>query len=226
MLGDKLEEIMRVKGVDCRELSNSSEVPLETIRNLYYGKVTDPKVSTVTAISKALGCSVNHLMGEEIYTPKEVNLILNYRKCGSHGKALMYLVGRYEAMTARHDCDDAYVVPCFVPEGAMVDGFEYKCSEVIDVETDCEDAYAAIKVTSNNFMPSFCKGDIILLEDRFPEDGERAVFVIDGIGYFRRFVEKNGRNVLRSISRHGEDIVIKMTDEVNCVGTYIGVIKA
>ena len=143
-------------------------------------KATDPKVSTVTAISKALGCSVNHLMGEEIYTPKEVNLILNYRKCGSHGKALMYLVGRYEAMTARHDCDDAYVVPCFVPEGAMVDGFEYKCSEVIDVETDCEDAYAAIKVTSNNFMPSFCKGDIILLEDRFPEDGERAVFVIDG----------------------------------------------
>lgn len=226
MLGDKLKEIMRVKGVDCRELSNSSEVPLETIRNLYYGKVTDPKVSTVTAISKALGCSVNHLMGEEIYTPKEVNLILNYRKCGSHGKALMYLVGRYKAMTARHDCDDAYVVPCFVPEGAMVDGFEYKCSEVIDVETDCEDAYAAIKVTSNNFMPSFCKGDIILLEDRFPEDGERAVFVIDGIGYFRRFVEKNGRNVLRSISRHGEDIVIKMTDEVNCVGTYIGVIKA
>lgn len=226
MLGDKLKEIMRVKGVDCRELSNSSEVPLETIRNLYYGKVTDPKVSTVTAISKALGCSVNHLMGEEIYTPKEVNLILNYRKCGSHGKALMYLVGRYEAMTARHDCDDAYVVPCFVPEGAMVDGFEYKCSEVIDVETDCEDAYAAIKVTSNNFMPSFCKGDIILLEDRFPEDGERAVFVIDGIGYFRRFVEKNGRNVLRSISRHGEDIVIKMADEVNCVGTYIGVIKA
>ena len=226
MLGDKLKEIMRVKGVDCRELSNSSEVPLETIRNLYYGKVTDPKVSTVTAISKALGCSVNHLMGEEIYTPKEVNLILNYRKCGSHGKALMYLVGRYEAMTARHDCDDAYVVPCFVPEGVMVDGFEYKCSEVIDVETDCEDAYAAIKVTSNNFMPSFCKGDIILLEDRFPEDGERAVFVIDGIGYFRRFVEKNGRNVLRSISRHGEDIVIKMTDEVNCVGTYIGVIKA
>lgn len=225
MLGDKLKEIMRVKGVDCRELSNSSEVPLETIRNLYYGKVTDPKVSTVTAISKALGCSVNHLIGEEIYTPKEVNLILNYRKCGSHGKALMYLVGRYEAMTARHDCDDAYVVPCFVPEGAMVDGFEYKCSEVIDVETDCEDAYAAIKVTSNNFMPSFCKGDIILLEDRFPEDGERAVFVIDGIGYFRRFVEKNGRNVLRSISRHGEDIVIKMTDEVNCVGTYIGVIK-
>ena len=226
MLGDKLKEIMRVKGVDCRELSNSSEVPLETIRNLYYGKVTDPKVSTVTAISKALGCSVNHLMGEEIYTPKEVNLILNYRKCGSHGKALMYLVGRYEAMTARHDCDDAYVVPCFVPEGAMVDGFEYKCSEVIDVETDCEDAYAAIKVTSNNFMPSFCEGDIILLEDRFPEDGERAVFVIDGIGYFRRFVEKNGRNVLRSISRHGEDIVIKMTDAVHFVGTYIGVIKA
>lgn len=44
MLGDKLKEIMRVKGVDCRELSNSSEVPLETIRNLYYGKVTDPKV--------------------------------------------------------------------------------------------------------------------------------------------------------------------------------------
>ena len=43
-------------------------------------KATDPKVSTVTAISKALGCSVNHLMGEEIYTPKEVNLILNYRK--------------------------------------------------------------------------------------------------------------------------------------------------
>ena len=105
----------------------------------------------------------------------------------------------------------------------MVDGFEYKSSEVVDVETDIPDAYTAIKVNSNNYMPSFCKGDIILLEDRFPENGERAVFVINGVGYFRRFIEKDGRNTMRSISRHGDDIVIKRADEVNCVGTYIGV---
>lgn len=226
MLGNNIKAMMRYRGINCRELSEASNVPIETVRNIYYGKVKDPKASTVMAFSKALGCTVNHLMGDEVFTPKEINLVENYRKCGTHGKAIMSLIGRYEAMTAKHDGETPHIVPCFVPEGVMVDGFEYKSSEVVDVETDIPDAYTAIKVNSNNYMPSFCKGDIILLEDRFPENGERAVFVINGVGYFRRFIEKDGRNTMRSISRHGDDIVIKRADEVNCVGTYIGVIKA
>ena len=81
----------------------------------------------------------------------------------------------------------------------------------------------AIQISTNNFSPVFCKGDRILLENRFPENGERAVFEFKGKLYFRQYIEMAGKINLKSMNRIGEDIVIKRADEVECVGTYIGI---
>ena len=104
------------------------------------------------------------------------------------------------------------------------DGFNCSTSEAIEIETSMPAAYMAIEVTTNAFAPAFCKGDRILLADRFPYNGERAVFVNDGIGYLRKYIEVDGRYILQPLTGHDKPEVYRRPNQFECIGTYIGVI--
>ena len=85
--------------------------------------------------------------------------------------------------------------------------------------------YLAIEITSNSFAPAYCKGDRILLENRFPELGERAVFT-DGLkAYFRYFKMKGNDYCLECLNGRGKDIILHRMDEMDCMGTCISVIR-
>lgn len=228
MISKNLKDILKKKKMSYQQLADEANLPLETVRNLYYGRVTDPKVSTMFAISKVLDVSVNWLMGESPYTKQEEKLIMNFRRCGNHGKSMVMLTANYEAELARHERDatDKYTIPCIVPLDVIHDGLHYSSSEMIDISTDNPDAYIAIEITSNEFTPIFCKGDQVLISDKFPVNGETAVFFIDNMVYCRKFKEVDKGFVLESLNRHGQDFKYKRMDKVKCVGTCIGIIRA
>lgn len=227
ILSSVLRELLHERGMSIQECAEKADVPMETMRNIYYGKVKDPKVSTLMSISRVFQVSVNYLMGESLYTPEEQLLIRNYRKCGVHGKSIVSLVSRYEANTARREREaDKHKIPCMVPAGRIQDGFTYSNHEVVEIHTANEDAYAAIEITGNAYAPVYCKGDRVLIADRYPENGERGVFVRDGAGYIRQFMEKEDAYVLKSLSRHQPDLVLKRLGDMECIGTCIGVIMA
>lgn len=228
MLCDELKFLLNKNKMSYQELSERSDVPLETIRNIYYGKVTDPKVSTVLAISKVLGVSINRLMGDRIYTKAEERLIMNYRRCGHHGRSMVALIANYEAELSRHErnAENKFTIPCIVPIEPVRDGVEYSASKMIDITTDNTEAYIAIQVTSNEFVPIFCKDDQVLFADRFPTNGETAVFFIDGVMYCRQYEEHDDGYLLKALSRHGKDFHLKRLDNVNYLGTCVGVIRS
>ena len=228
MLAERIRELLIENNMTLQQLIDMSGIHPETIRNIYYGRVNDPKVSTALAISKALNCSINHLIGADLYTPDEIALVKNYRKCGKHGKSLVSLIGRYEANTAIKERESRYKhkIPCLVPLGKVQDGFTYTCCEVVDIETTVYDAYTAIEITSNAFAPVFCKGDKILLTDRFPDNGDIGVFVKDGKGFIREFEEHNGKYRVKKINGHIPDFDIVRADQIDCIGTYVGVVRA
>ena len=62
MLYLRLNQILEEKNMSWQKLAEIANVPAETMRNIYYGKVRDPKVSTMMAISRTLNVSVNFLM--------------------------------------------------------------------------------------------------------------------------------------------------------------------
>lgn len=64
MLSKRLKEILGERGLSIYNFAETCDLPVETVRNIYYGKTTDPKVSTVMQMSKALDMSVNYLMSE------------------------------------------------------------------------------------------------------------------------------------------------------------------
>lgn len=229
MLSATIKNLLDDKNMTYQELAEQANIPLETMRNIYYDKVKDPKASTLMAISRVLKVSVNYLMGEAFVSPDETKLISNYRKCGRHGKSVIQLVGQYERDIAIRERKagkgDRHQIPCMIPLGHVVDSFAYNASDTIQIETSEPDAYLAFEITNNNYLPTYCKGDRILLVDRFPESGERAMFMIGGDVYLRQFVETATRYMLKSFNKHGQNIEIRRMNEVQCIGTVIGTIN-
>lgn len=226
MLSDNLKSIMIKQKITLNQLAEMSDVPLETLRNIYYGKVSDPKVSTLLSISKSLHISINYLLGDNIHTPDEENLLRYFKRCGDHGKSVMLLIGYFESTLSRHERDakQKFKIPCIVPL-TMDNGIKYTESETIEVITDNPNAFIAIEITSNSFTPYFCKGDRVLLEDRFPINGEKAIFIKDCVAYCRTYTEHDNGYILKSLNRQGEDFKLKRMDEIKCMGTCIGVIR-
>ncbi len=227
MLYLRINEILEGKGMSWQKLAEVAGVPTETMRNIYYGKVRDPKVSTMLAISKALDVSVNYLMGQSLFTDEEKALIGHYRKCGNHGKSIMMLIAEYEANLAIHERNkkDKHRIPCIVPIGEAGDGIKYSTCETIEVYTSEEKAFISVLVPNNFWAPSYCKGDMILLERRFPKNGEDALFTLEDKVYFRRYVEKDKGFVLRCPNGRGEDLIFNRMDKLYCVGTCIGIVR-
>lgn len=227
MLYLRLNEMLKNKGISWQKLAEDAGVPIETMRNIYYGKVHDPKVSTMMAISRALNVSVNYLMGESLYSREEQEIIASYRKCGNHGKNIMMLIAEYEAGLALHErnCKDKHRIPCIVPLGEVVDGVKYTTCETIEIYTNESKAYIGVLVPNNFWAPSYCKDDTILLEKRFPKNGEDALFTIEDRVYFRRYIEKGKGFLLKCPNDRGEDMEFERMDKVYCVGTCIGIVR-
>lgn len=227
MLCTRIRDIMNSKGMTMQQLADKANLPIETVKNVYYGKTSDPKISTVMSIADAFNLSVNCLMGHCPHTHEEKRLLQYYRLCGNHGRSLVELVARHEATVSKLEREhtDKHMVPCLIPAGRINHGFAYTDSEVVEISTTKPNAYVAIKIISNSYAPAYLKGDILLLEDRYPDHGEKAVFVKEGVGYIRKFLEEDGKYILRCVAGHREDIILEDLEVVECVGTCIGVAR-
>ena len=239
MFSDKIRELMIEKDISLPDLATLSGVPFETLRNIYYRKVKDPKVSTAFQLASALGVTVEYLLSdtnkeEELEDAEEQEnieeeILENYRECGNHGRAIIRIVARSESKAARKERLNLHKmkhrIPCLIPVGRVGDGIDYNSCTVEDEYTMIKKVYLAIEITNNNFAPAYCKGDRILLENRFPELGERAVFT-DGVkAYFRYFKMEGDKYCLKCLNGRGEDILLRRMDEVDCLGTCISVIR-
>ena len=213
--------LMDAHNMTLRELADKADVPMETLRNIIYNKVTDPKTSTMYAISKVFNVSINFLLGVPFISKEEAALVSNYRKSGKHGKSVIELIAKYEATAARNErnAKGKHNVPCVVPKGNIRKGIAYDMSETIELTTVIDEAYMAITITNNDFVPIFCKNDSILFEKRFPENGEIIAYIIADRVYIRKFIEENGHYRMKCLHNHSEDMIFKRMDEVVLVGT-------
>ncbi len=226
-ISKRLQEILIELGWSKETLAEKSGLPYETIKNIYYGRTPDPKVSTVLAIAEATGHSMNCLMGKCPHTPKEKAILRNYRSCGRHGKDIIELIAKYEAGAVKSDRDalGKHIIPCMIPHGDIRKGIIYDTCETIEIETSMPDAYIGLQMTNNDLAPKYCKGDIILLENRFPQHGEYAAFFRGDRAYIRKFMEEDGLYRLKCLHQQGEDIILKRMDEIQYIGTCCGVVR-
>jgi transcriptional regulator with XRE-family HTH domain len=51
----QIKNIMKSQGITYEELSSMSNIPLNTLKNIFRGKTQNPRIDTMKAIEKALG---------------------------------------------------------------------------------------------------------------------------------------------------------------------------
>lgn len=227
IISKRLQEILIELEWTKEILAEKSGLPLETIKNIYYGKTTDPKASTILAIATATGRSMNCLMGHCSHSPQEKAILRNYRSCGTHGRSLIELISKYEAESVKseREATDIHLIPCLMPHGDICKGIIYDTCDTTEIETTIPEAYISIQMTSNDMVPKFCKNDIILFENRFPSNGECAGFFCNDRLYIRKFIEEDGFYRLKCLHNQGTDIILRRMDEVQYVGTCCGVVR-
>lgn len=227
MLCERLRQLTNEKGWSLQYLADISDLPLETVRNIYYGKTPDPKVSTVMKLAKSFNLTVNCLMGQCSHTPQERAILINYRKCGNHGKAIIEQIAKYEANAMINDREATgnHKIPCIIPQGSVCKGIVYDMCETVEIETSVKEAYIAIRMISNDLAPTYCKGDILLFENRFPEPGEKAAFYTGDRVYIRKYLEEDKQYRLKCLHSQDTDIILKRMDEIDYIGTCIDVVR-
>jgi transcriptional regulator with XRE-family HTH domain len=60
-IGDRLRQLRKAKGLSQMALARESGLSLSIITQLEQGLTADPKLSTLKALSKALGCRIDYL---------------------------------------------------------------------------------------------------------------------------------------------------------------------
>jgi transcriptional regulator with XRE-family HTH domain len=69
----EIKQHLKTKGITYQELSDMSNIPLNTLKNLFRGKTQNPRVDTMEAIEKALGITPQE--PPQQYTEEEKQLL-------------------------------------------------------------------------------------------------------------------------------------------------------
>lgn len=228
LISEKLKEAMQIKNINLNQLTEKCDIPYETLRNLYYAKNKNPRVETLYAVCQSLDISMDYLTGLTKYDKNEMKMLWNFQKCGKHGRDFLTVISRFEAdytTSLNQRNTNKHTINCLIPEGLEEDGFEYTSCKIERIECIFEDACMAIKITTDNFIPVFLRGDIWAIANRYPKEGEKAIYYKDGKTYIRQYHFENGKVILKPITRMGKDIIIDSMEKYEVLGTYINVIR-
>ena len=80
-------------------------------------------------------------------------------------------------------------------------------------------------MVSNDLAPTYCKDDVLLFENRFPMNGEKAAFYKGDRIYIRKFLEEGNGYRLKCLHSQDEDIILRRMDEVDYIGTCVDVVR-
>ena len=229
MLSKRLKEILNEKKISLEYYSQISGVPMETLRNIYYGRTSNPNIKTVMAMAEALDMTINAFLGvENIVSKEEFQLIQDYRNCTRHGKNRILLLAKHEAQSGKLLKEEMgkYKIPCLSAGDDLFHQGRYCFEERGEITTDKKEAYLAFRTNINDYAPTYCKGDIILIENRFPKSGEQAVFYYEEKIILRIFVEEQEGYQLKCFHKIGKSLFLKRLEGVECLGTCCGVIPS
>lgn len=228
MLSKRLKDILNEKKISLEYYSQLSGVPMETLRNIYYGRTSNPNIKTVMAMAEALDMTINSLLGVENTSNNEERKLINYfRNCGKHGKNVILNIAKYEAslMKEAQEGLHQHKIPCLKAEGDVFLGKLLDGDYPYEIFTNKKEAYIAFETMVNDAAPTYCKGDVILIENKFPVSGEHGVFLKDDKIFVKIFTEKKDGYCLNPIHRIGNEIYLKKLENIECLGTVCGLIR-
>lgn len=70
VIKNRINAYIQENNISIAELEKMAGLKIDAIRNILYGRSTNPSATTLQAIAKTLGCSIDFLLGEVIDSGK------------------------------------------------------------------------------------------------------------------------------------------------------------
>ena len=215
------------------DLVAESGIPKGTLSKITAGINTNPTLSTVETLCKALKCSINDAVGfvseSDSFTFDEQKMIKKYRALDEHGKKIVdFVLNEEYDRSTEQDEGELIQTNCIVLtmyEDAVSAGTgeflsDGRCVEVTVDETPLtERADFILRVSGDSMEPTYYDGDKVLVENAVELNvGEIGIFVLNGQGYIKEY---RPEGLLSHNKKYG---IIKINENDRCevVGRVIG----
>lgn len=208
------------------ELVRLSGLPKGTVSKITAGINTNPKLTTVEALCRALLCSLDEASGLSVaqdsrFSSSELEHIKKYRKLDLYGKRLMDSVLDIEYSrcnsVVRMITRPCYFIPVSAGFGNPLDNEPAEEIEIADTPQHREGDYV-VRVSGDSMFPQFSDGDMVLVKEQpSVEIGEIGIFVLNGDSY----IKKLGVNELISLNQKYPPKSYNSADNISCLGRVL-----
>lgn len=231
-----INELKKEKGLTNLQLAKLAGTTLSTIDKITAGINQNPKLDTLKAICKVLGCSLNDFEDSPTVTTfseLEKTHIKKYRTLDEHGKKAVdcILNVEYERVEATRTpvipisniiTLSEFEQPVSAGKGVYLgDGSQTITREVPSTE-ETRKADFILRVSGDSMEPKYSDGDRLLIKRQHDVNvGEEGIFILNNEG----FVKKRETDRLVSLNPAYEDIFFRDEDSIECKGKVVGKIQ-
>ena len=215
-----INEIKKQRGMTTDELSEKSGVPLGTLNKILAGQTKDPKLQTVSALARVLGCTLDDFDDDSVhvfYSHEERGIISKYRTLDPHGKRIVdyVLTEEYDRCQKARPVTRVYTYYRHI--ACAGDGFVFDDIPAETIEAnECPGADFIIGVNGDSMEPTFFDGDLVYV--RRADDvriGAIGIFTVNN----ECFIKERGEECL--ISHNPNYPNIPGTKDIRCIGEVL-----
>lgn len=218
-----INKLKKEKGLTNAQLSKLSGVTLSTLDKITSGANTNPKLDTLQAICRALGCRLDDFddtppqaKKAPLYSSEAMDIARRYSGLDIYGKDTIRAVMETEENRIKEQAEldappaEPKIIPLFWSASAAgiaspilgedFDNYELK-------EEDPQGAMFAIKVQGDSMEPYFPDGSIAFCNKDPLQDGDIGVFSVDGGSVIKQYHYDRfmGMTYLFSLNRNRSD---------------------
>lgn len=219
------------KGISLASMSEAAGISYETLKSVVYGDSKDCKLSTAVALAKALGISVDELIGSGTIEPNVRESIVICRNLpDTYVRFVRWAIRYYERMLTESKVSKRAITVMIAEstnEGNVLLTNNFEVLDISDIpEIVRPKVFMGIKLPCDNYMPIYGENDILLIaNDRKAMPSETAVIIFGGFMWLakrKEVMDEFGNKVPKYFSIRDGKFRVDECDVEEVVGYVAG----
>lgn len=185
-------------GITLKDLAECSKLSVDTLKSFLYKNPKDCKLSTAVSLAKAMGVSIDELVGANTINPIIKENIAICRNLPDHALYLVHWYIKhqhylYSQKSKRRKIISVVQVQCAL-NGNLKLTNNYTQMDITDLNKDIvSKIFFGIKLSCEHYMPHYSPYDTLLIaNDRQPLFNENSAIIIDDNFYIAHRKIENG----------------------------------
>lgn len=220
------------KSISLAAIAEAADISQDTLKTLLYGKAADCKLSTAVALSRALGVSIDELVGAGTIPPVVCESI---RITRGLPERLVYFI-RWAIRYHEKQLNSKKITPKAINVMTadcsnngnllMTNNFDLCDFEGLESFVSYK-VFMGLKIPCDNYMPVLSRNDVLLLaNDRNPLQNEMVVVVTEGYAKIVRRKEEiiSGKKLARYYSIRNDSFLADESDIEEIIGYVVKII--